>query len=264
MMKIVHPTHVTEAHYTSPLEELIAKEGLTWELWQEHRDAIRNQPKVSNGALIIMDGMPSAGKTTAAEALNNELKTFGIRSELIPEYARGAVLQENAGAVKNTQSYVFGKQWSWIRRNMNNFSIAVADAEARNSLLYPTLDTDPFEAISWLRKAELYNTIHFFLIPRHELTLQGRKQNNIAELYELGLKKRQLLDVLEVPYVEVVVDTQEQSHMQIILETAVARLQQLEIVRPGINIGGIDWEAYRAYHRSKSKIRDDNNLPKAA
>ena len=256
MMQIVRPTHTQEAFFRSPLEELITQQGLTWDLWQEHKDTIRNQPKASNGALIIMDGMPSAGKTTAAEALNNELKTFGIKPELIPEYARGAILQENAGAIRNSQTYIFGKQWSWIRRTMNNFSIGVADAEARNSLLYPTIDTDPYEALSWLRKAELYHAVHFFLIPKHEPSLQGRKQTNTEELYELGRKKRQLLDALEVPYTEVTVDVVEQGHMQTILETTISRLRDYGIVTSDTTTDGIDWAAFRKYHASKAKIRD--------
>ena len=59
--------------------------------------------------VINLFGVPGAGKSTGAAYVFSQLKMKGINAELITEFAKDKVWENNEEVFKN-QAYLFGKQ----------------------------------------------------------------------------------------------------------------------------------------------------------
>lgn len=59
--------------------------------------------------VVNLFGAPGAGKSTGAARIFSNLKMAGINAELVTEFAKDKVWEENK-AVFNDQLYIFGKQ----------------------------------------------------------------------------------------------------------------------------------------------------------
>ena len=89
-----------------------------------------------NGALVVnLFGVPGAGKSTGAAYIFYRLKTKGINAELVTEFAKDKVWEENEEALKN-QSYIFGKQSYRMARCADKVDIIITDSPLPLSILY--------------------------------------------------------------------------------------------------------------------------------
>ena len=77
-------------------------------------------------ALVVnLFGVPGAGKSTGAAYIFYRLKSAGVNAELVTEFAKDKVWEENDEVFKN-QAYIFGKQSSqnleikWKSPSYNN------------------------------------------------------------------------------------------------------------------------------------------------
>lgn len=87
--------------------------------------------------MIVLNffGAPGAGKSTAAAYVFSQLKMNGINAELVTEYAKDKVWEENQTALKN-QAYVFGKQFYRMSRCEDKVDVIVTDSPLPLSIFY--------------------------------------------------------------------------------------------------------------------------------
>lgn len=80
-------------------------------------------------------GPPGAGKSTGASYVFSKLKLAGVNAELIGEFAKDKVWEENVEVFKN-QAYIFGKQSFRISRCKDKVDVIVTDSPLLLSILY--------------------------------------------------------------------------------------------------------------------------------
>lgn len=89
--------------------------------------------------IINLIGIPGAGKSTGAGYIFSKLKMAGVNAELITEFAKDKVWEENKEVFKN-QAYIFGKQSFRISRCADKVDVIVTDSPLPLSILY---NSDP-------------------------------------------------------------------------------------------------------------------------
>ena len=79
--------------------------------------------------------MPGAGKSTGAAYIFSQLKMHGINAELVTEFAKDKVWENNTEVFKN-QAYLFGKQSYRISRCKDKVDVIVTDSPLPLSIFY--------------------------------------------------------------------------------------------------------------------------------
>lgn len=92
----------------------------------------------NKGCIVVnFFGVPSAGKSTGAAYVFSRLKMAGINAELITEFAKDKVWEENAEVFKpDNQCYLFGKQFYKMSRCRDKVEVIVTDSPLPLSILY--------------------------------------------------------------------------------------------------------------------------------
>lgn len=85
--------------------------------------------------IVNLFGQPGAGKSTGAAYIFSQLKLAGVDVELITEFAKDKVWEENAEVFKN-QAYIFGKQFFKLSRCDGKVGVLVTDSPLPLSILY--------------------------------------------------------------------------------------------------------------------------------
>lgn len=85
--------------------------------------------------VVNLFGVPSAGKSTGAAYIFSKLKMNGVNAELVTEYAKEKVWENNAEALKN-QVYVFGEQCYRQDRCKDKVDVIVTDSPLPLSIFY--------------------------------------------------------------------------------------------------------------------------------
>lgn len=154
-------------------------------------------------ALIVnLFGVPSAGKSTGAAYVFYKLKSNGVNAELVTEFAKDKVWEENDIVFEN-QAYLFGKQSFKIARCANKVDVIVTDSPLPLSIFYnndPKL-TENFNK-SVMDVFNYYDNINFLLNRVKPYNPIGRLQ---TEEESDALKKpiTDLLSTRNIPYEEV-------------------------------------------------------------
>ena len=78
---------------------------------------------------------PGAGKSTGAAYIFSKLKMAGINAELVTEFAKDKVWEDNDAVFKN-QAYIFGKQSYKMSRCRDEVDVIVTDSPLLLSILY--------------------------------------------------------------------------------------------------------------------------------
>lgn len=87
-------------------------------------------------ALIVnLFGVPGAGKSTGAAYIFYRLKVAGYNVELVTEFAKDKVWENNEEVFKN-QAYIFGKQSFKISRCSKKVDVIITDSPLPLSILY--------------------------------------------------------------------------------------------------------------------------------
>lgn len=87
--------------------------------------------------VVNLFGVPSAGKSTGAAYIFSKIKMAGINAELITEFAKDKVWEENSEVFKpDNQCYLFGKQFYRMSRCRDKVDIIVTDSPLPLSIFY--------------------------------------------------------------------------------------------------------------------------------
>lgn len=85
--------------------------------------------------VVNLFGVPGAGKSTGAAYIFSQLKLRGVNAELITEFAKDKVWENNIEVFKN-QAYLFGKQSYKMSRCRDKVEVLVTDSPLPLSIFY--------------------------------------------------------------------------------------------------------------------------------
>lgn len=122
-------------------------------------------------------GAPSAGKSTGAAYIFSKLKLKGINAELVTEFAKDKVWENNMGALSN-QAYMFGQQYYKIDRCADKVDVVVTDSPLILSILYNRSELLGEEFNNVVAKVhKSYNSLNYLLLRDKPYNPVGRVQS---------------------------------------------------------------------------------------
>lgn len=155
--------------------------------------------------VINLFGVPGSGKSTGSAYIFARLKMLGVNVELITEFAKDKVWENNTEAFKN-QSFIFGKQSYKQSRCKDKVDIIVTDSPLPLSILYnkdPSL-TENFNK-SVMDVFNSYENVNYLLVRTKPYNPIGRHESE-KESNALMQPLRELLVKRNIIYKEVVGD----------------------------------------------------------
>lgn len=127
--------------------------------------------------IVNLYGAPGSGKSLGASYIFSRLKLQGINAELVTEYAKDKVYEENVEVFRN-QAYVFGKQYFRTSRLEGKVDVVVTDSPLLLATIYNNSEVlgEPFnDVIATVAKS--YETINVLLLRNHAYSTSGRYQS---------------------------------------------------------------------------------------
>lgn len=146
-------------------------------------------------------GGPCAGKSTYAAYFYSKLKMQGINCELITEYAKQKVWENNNNILSN-QVYLFAKQYVGLTRLNSKVELAIMDSPLLLSLLYQSnlKIKDSFGKLVLDCYSEFENINYLICSNDYEkYSQQGRCQSK-EKAKELGNSMKNILDEIGISY----------------------------------------------------------------
>ena len=156
--------------------------------------------------VINLFGAPGAGKSTGAAYIFSQLKMLGVNAELVTEFAKDKVWENNTEVLSN-QTYVFGKQHFRISRCADKVDVIVTDSPLLLSAIYnksELLGEDFNNLVAKIFKS--YESINYFIERSKPYNPVGRLQTE-QESDDIASEIKAMLDKYEVPYYEVAGNT---------------------------------------------------------
>ena len=154
---------------------------------------------MNNMIVVNLFGAPGAGKSTGAAYIFSKLKMLGVNAELVTEFAKDKVWENNSVALSD-QTYVFGKQHYRISRCADKVDVVVTDSPLLLSALYNQSDLlgDDFnDLVAKIFKS--YSSLNYFIERNKPYDKTGRLQNE-EESDILAERLKGLLDKYEIDY----------------------------------------------------------------
>ena len=152
--------------------------------------------------VVNLFGAPGAGKSTGAAYVFSQLKMRGINAELVTEFAKDKVWEENDEVFKN-QEYIFGKQSFRLSRINEKVDVAVTDSPLLLSAFYNNdvmLDEDFNNVVYYVFVS--YDNINFFVNRCKPYNETGRVHSEIVS-NEITSQLKNMLDCEYIAYKEV-------------------------------------------------------------
>lgn len=151
--------------------------------------------------VVNLFGVPSAGKSTGASYIFSQLKLNGVNAELITEFAKDKVWENNIEVFKN-QAYLFGKQSYKMSRCKDKVDVLVTDSPLPLSIFYNkdiVLGEDFNKTV--MNVFNSYNNLNYLLLRVKPYNPIGRHQTE-EESDELKQPMVNLLHDRNIKYTE--------------------------------------------------------------
>ena len=142
--------------------------------------------------VVNLFGVPGAGKSTGAAYIFSQLKLNGVNAELITEFAKDKVWENNEEVFKN-QAYLFGKQSYRMSRCRNKVDVIITDSPLPLSIFYnndETLGEDFNKTV--MNVFNSYDNLNYLLLRTKPYNPAGRHQTE----EESNQLKQPMLDLL--------------------------------------------------------------------
>jgi len=147
--------------------------------------------------VINFFGGPGVGKSTIAAQLFTMMKKRGMDCELVTEFAKDKVWEENKEAFKN-QLYLTGKQYYKITRCLGKVKYVITDSPILLGGCYNS-SNNPHLLPLLLFEHNLHKNLNIFLKRNVPYDVNGRNQT-LEEAILLDEKIKQMLDTHHIPY----------------------------------------------------------------
>lgn len=156
--------------------------------------------------VVNLFGAPGAGKSTGAAYIFSKLKMLGVNAELVTEFAKDKVWENNIEVLK-TQTYMFGKQHFRISRCEDKVDVIVTDSPLLLSAIYNQSKILGEEFNNLVAKVfKSYDSINYFIERNKPYNPKGRLQTE-SESDELAISIKALLSKYDITYSEIQGDT---------------------------------------------------------
>lgn len=127
--------------------------------------------------VVNLFGAPGSGKSTGAAYIFSKLKMLGVNAELVTEYAKDKVWEENEAVFKN-QAYIFGKQYFRMSRLCGKVDVVVTDSPLLLSSFYNSCDLLGEEFDTLVNNVfKSFDNINVFIYRVKEYNTAGRFQS---------------------------------------------------------------------------------------
>lgn len=149
--------------------------------------------------VVNLFGVHGAGKSTGAAYIFAKLKMKGINAELITEFAKDKVWEENKEVFKN-QAYLFGKQSFRLSRCKDKVDVIITDSPLLLNIFYNNDEIlgDDFNKV--VRNVFLsYNNMNYLIDRVKPYNPKGRHQSE-QESNDLKEPMITLLNKYDVSY----------------------------------------------------------------
>lgn len=174
--------------------------------------------KKRNMLVINLFGAPGAGKSTAAAYIFAKLKMAGIKCELVTEFAKDVVWEDNK-AVLNNQVKILGEQYLRMTRLQDKVNVIITDSPLFNSAFYNRDTTIEPEFHNLVLR--LFNNFENFniLVTRVRPYVQEGRLQSEEESDQLGKQIKKQLEQYRIDYMSIPGDeTAYSSTVQNVLE----------------------------------------------
>lgn len=171
-----------------------------------------------NMLVINLFGAPGAGKSTAAAYIFAKLKMAGIKCELVTEFAKDVVWEDNK-AVLNNQVKILGEQYLRMTRLQDKVDVIITDSPLFNSAFYNRDTTIEPEFHNLVLR--LFNNFENFniLVTRVRPYVQEGRLQSEEESDQLGKQIKKQLEQYRIDYMSIPGDeTAYSSTVQNVLE----------------------------------------------
>ena len=155
-----------------------------------------------NETLVInLIGGPCSGKSTVAAELFARLKKMGIKTELVSEYIKDRIYEENK-TMPNNQIAIFGMEHYNISNKLGKVEVIVHDGSFINNILYKKEDNQEFDNLI-VSEYHKFNNLDFF-IKRGNIEFEDYGRiHNYEQSLELDEKIKQLYNNCGANFIEV-------------------------------------------------------------
>lgn len=150
--------------------------------------------------VINFYGGAGIGKSTIAADIYSKLKRMGYKTELVGEFAKWLWYQ-NAADIVEDQLYLFAEQAHRTRTLAKyDLDFAVCDSPLPLNIIYNREPTDAFDALV-IQEFCRYDNVNYLLRRNDEfLTIDGRKETDLAQAKEKDGQIIAMMDKWNLPY----------------------------------------------------------------
>ena len=151
--------------------------------------------------IINLIGGPCSGKSTIAAELFARLKKMGIHCELVSEYIKDRIYEENQTMPKN-QIAIFGMEHYNISNKLGKVDVIVHDGSFINNIIYKAEENKHFDDLIISEYKRFWNLDFFIKRGNIEFETYGRI-HNLKQSKELDKIIKETYDSYELSYIEV-------------------------------------------------------------
>ena len=151
--------------------------------------------------VINLIGGPCSGKSTVAAELFARLKKMGIHCELVSEYIKDRIYEENQTIPKN-QIAIFGMEHYNISNKLGKVDVIVHDGSFINNIIYKAEENKHFDDLIISEYKRFWNLDFFIKRGNIEFETYGRI-HNLKQSKELDKIIKETYDSYGLSYIEV-------------------------------------------------------------